>query len=965
MARTAGGWFQRSLASSRNALELIRAGRLGNPYRAPFEIVEQGAHFRLRRYATCNRSDAPIALLVPPLMVTSEVYDIEADCSAVGSLGAAGIQPYVVDFGAPEREEGGMTRTLDDHVLAVAQAIAFLNRTTGREVHLLGYSQGGMFAYQCCAFVRSSGVRSVVTFGSPVDLHKSLPVIHKNAVAALVRVFEPIIERSIKGISGLPGVLTSTAFKVISTKKEIEQRLEFLAKLHDRQALVRREARRRFLGGEGFVAWPGPAFREFVEQFIVHNRMLSGGFVLHGRTVTLADIRCPVLAFIGAHDDMARPPTIRAISKAAPHAEVSFVTVPAGHFGIVVGSSAMKRTWPTVAEWIRYREGQGPKPQALVAPPSNAVLEEEAELGGFDPKVELKLFVDALGDTARAFGERVGEVASAASDAYDALRYQEPRLRRLAEIGPDTIVNPSAALSEAHARDPEGTFFLWRGRAFSYAAADTRVTNVTKGLFAQGVRPNQRVGVLMASRPSFLTMVTALARLGAVAVLAPPSSSPASLRAAFEREEVRFLAADAEHMQLAEAVTNAPVLVLGSGTRSALGARTVDLETVDPEPIKIPSTIPLGRSRAADLAMVLLRPDAAGALRSAPIDNHRWALSALGAAAACTLKPEDTVYSCIPLHHPSGILLGVGSALAGGARFALGEPFDAEQFLAETRRYGATVAFYAGDMLRPLLHREPSAADRSLPLRLVAGSGMSADLVEKLQERFGVRSLEFYASTSQRLVMANVKAQKPGALGQPLPGSAPIAVVKIDVENGALLRDTDGCLVRCDADEPGVLLSMVAPDESAQGVLRDVWRPGDAYRATGDIVRVDRDGDAWLVDHIAGFVRTDDGMVSTRAVEAALYQLPELQRVAAFQLEHEGSVVVAAVVVASQPVPAERLVEALARLSRQEQPHAIYQIDELPLSEGFRPRRELLPELARLGRLALHSLSQTSEPSRR
>ena len=158
---------------------------------------------------------------------------------------------------------------------------------------------------------------------------------------------------------------------------------------------------------------------------------------------------------------------------------------------------------------------------------------------------------------------------------------------------------------------------------------------------------------------------------------------------------------------------------------------------------------------------------------------------------------------------------------------------------------------------------------------------------------------------------------------------------------------------------------MVAPDESAQGVLRDVWRPGDAYRATGDIVRVDRDGDAWLVDHIAGFVRTDDGMVSTRAVEAALYQLPELQRVAAFQLEHEGRVVVAAVVVASQPVPAERLVEALARLSRQEQPHAIYQIDELPLSEGFRPRRELLPELARLGRLVLHSLSQTSEPSRR
>jgi acyl-coenzyme A synthetase/AMP-(fatty) acid ligase len=93
-------------------------------------------------------------------------------------------------------------------------------------------------------------------------------------------------------------------------------------------------------------------------------------------------------------------------------------------------------------------------------------------------------------------------------------------------------------------------------------------------------------------------------------------------------------------------------------------------------------------------------------------------------------------------------------------------------------------------------------------------------------------------------------------------------------------------------------------------------------------------------------------MVSTRAVEAALSQLPELQRVAAFKLEHEGAAVVAAVIVAGHLVPTERLVEAIARLPRAEQPQLIYQIEQLPLTEGFRARRELLPELAPLGRLA-------------
>jgi putative long chain acyl-CoA synthase len=954
--------LKRSLASTRNVLELVRVGRLGNPYRAPFEIVEQGRHFRLRRYATCTKKLGPVALLVPPLMVTSEVYDIEAESSAVSYLGSAGIEPYVVDFGAPEQEEGGMRRTLDDHVLAVVRAIEFLRRTTGRDVHLLGYSQGGMFAYQCCAFLRSTGVRSVITFGSPVDLHKNLPVLHKNAVAAILRVIEPVVERSIEGIEGLPGVLTSTAFKIVSTKKEIEQRLEFLSKLHDRKALARREARRRFLGGEGFVAWPGPAFREFVEQFIVHNRMLSGGFVLDGRTVTLADIECPILAFIGAQDDMARPPTIRAIAKAAPHAEVSFVTVPAGHFGIVVGQGAMRRTWPTVAEWIFHREGMGPAPRAILEP-TRPALDDEPEGAGFDPEVDFRLFVDAISDAVKSVGDRVGEIAGNATDAYDVLRYQEPRLRRLAELTPDAIVNPAQSLSEARARDPGGTFFLWRGRAFSYEQADARVAAVTKGLFGVGVRPNQRVAVLMGSRPSFLSVVTALSRLGAVPVLAPPGTDSAVLGSALSQEDVAFVATDPENAVRALELATVPVLVLGAGPRPAPGPRWIDLEPIDPETIDIPSTVPLGRSRARDLAMVFLRPTAGGGLRRAPVDNHRWALSAYGAAAACTLKPDDTVYSCLPLHHPSGLLLGVGSALAGGARFALGEGFEPTRFLSEVRRYGATVAFYAGDMLRPLLFEPPGPGDRSLPLRLVAGSGMRRDLAEKLRDRFQLRSLEFYAATSQPLVLANVRAEKLGALGKPLVGSAGVAVVKVDVESGKLLLDTEGRLVRCETDEPGVLISELAGDSSSgDGLLRNAFRPGDLYQATGDVVRTDADGDLWLVDSTAGFVRTVGGMVSLRAVEDAFFALPEVSAAAAYPVDGAIGAVVHVALVSPGELASDRVADIVRSLAPRERPDSVRQVDSVPLTEGYRPRRDALA--ANVGR-ELYSLSQTSEPSRR
>ena len=90
---------RRLRASARNALELARLGRLGAEAQAtPFEIVDAGPHHRLRRYAGAG---APVLLLVPPLMLTADVYDIAPDVSAVASLAARGVSPWVIDFGAP------------------------------------------------------------------------------------------------------------------------------------------------------------------------------------------------------------------------------------------------------------------------------------------------------------------------------------------------------------------------------------------------------------------------------------------------------------------------------------------------------------------------------------------------------------------------------------------------------------------------------------------------------------------------------------------------------------------------------------------------------------------------------------------------------------------------------------------------------------------------------------------------
>ena len=895
-------------------------------------MVDRADHHRLRRYDTAGNTRGPVALLIPPLMVTSEIYDVAPDVSAVSALASRGIIPYVVDFGAPEREEGGLTRTLDDHIRAVLRAVERVHALEGRPMHLLGYSQGGMFAYQVAAYLRSAKIRSLITFGSPVDIHRNLPALRSDVTGALVELLEPALRRAFSQIEALPGVITSTGFKIVSGRKEIQQRVEFLKLLHDRGALERREARRRFLGGEGFVAWPGPAFRAFVEDFIVHNRMLSGGFVIDGRSVTLADITCPILAFVGTTDEIARPPTIRAIVDAAPEAEVTFCPVRAGHFGLVVGSRAMTTTWPTVAEWMHFREGSGPKPGFMAA---KEMAEPDEFEGDFD--VELELLFGAIGRSAKNAWKRMGDVAASASDTLDAVRYQEPRLRRLLTMSGSTRVSPSRALADTAARTPEATFFLWRDRAFTYRDADTRVTNVARGLDQSGVRQGDTVLVVMGSRPSFLIMVTALTRLGAVPAIAPPDADGRALSRAAEELKVRYVASDPEHGPRVHASLARPVFVLGGGGASReLPEGLLDLEALEPRPL--PDAVNVDPGVAKELAMILLRPGD-GMLRAAPVTHHRWALSAYGAAAACTLKPSDTVHCAVPLHHPTGILASVGAALVGGARLALGDRFDTRTFLSDLRRVGATVVFYAGEMLRPLLALPPGRGDRSLPVRVFAGSGMRPELAARLEERFGVGTMEFYASTSRRVIFANASGAKPGALGRPLPGSAKVEIVRCDWKARTPHRDELGRLELASPNEPGLLVVRLdADDVTDRGLLLGAFVEGDRWGLTGDVLSFDDDGDYRFIDSLSAFVETPQGPVSLRAVEDALYTLPGVEMAAAYA---EGSRIVGVIVTGERPTQG-RCDEAFEPLPPHGRPAAVKVVAKIPMTEGYRPDRARL-----------------------
>src|SRR5687768_16701393 len=91
-------------AAAQNALEVARFGGLETGEEAsPYDVVAHEPVYRLRHYFPDAESGPPV-LLVPPLMLTADVYDVSPSASGVALLRENGADPWVVDFGSPERE---------------------------------------------------------------------------------------------------------------------------------------------------------------------------------------------------------------------------------------------------------------------------------------------------------------------------------------------------------------------------------------------------------------------------------------------------------------------------------------------------------------------------------------------------------------------------------------------------------------------------------------------------------------------------------------------------------------------------------------------------------------------------------------------------------------------------------------------------------------------------------------------
>ena len=187
--------------------------------------------------------------------------------------------------------------------------------------------------------------------------------------------------------------------------------------------------------------------------------------------------------------------------------------------------------------------------------------------------------------------------------------------------------------------------------------------------------------------------------------------------------------------------------------------------------------------------------------------------------------------------------------------------------------------------------------DKKHNLRLAIGNGMRPDVWQKFRDRFGIETIvEFYGATESPVGLWAVSRNDltAGCVGHngrlaKLLMSFRIAIVEVNWDTEEPLRDpTNNNFCRRVKDgQPGEVLCAISEKSKFHGyygnkqasdskILFDVFKKGDAYFRSGDVMRWDSEGRWYFVDRIGDTFRWKSENVSTGEVAEAFGSIPQV-----------------------------------------------------------------------------------------
>ena len=425
--------------------------------------------------------------------------------------------------------------------------------------------------------------------------------------------------------------------------------------------------------------------------------------------------------------------------------------------------------------------------------------------------------------------------------------------------------------------------------ALSYRDLSFRCNQYARWGLAQGLKRGDAVCLMMPNCAEYMAVWLGLSRIGAVAALINTNLAGDALAHSINIVAPQALIVGADLAPRVWAVR----AQLRPGLSSWVhGPCALDIPALSVEIARF-SGEELTDSQCAappidSTALYIYTSGTTGLPKAAKVSHYRVMQWSHWFAGLLDTGPSDRMFNCLPLYHSVGGVVATGATLVSGGAVVIRARFSASDFWRDVRDERCTLFQYIGELCRYLVNAPHRDIEIEHSLRIACGNGLRPEVWEPFQSRFKIpQILEYYASTEGNFSLYNCEGRV-GAIGKIpsfLAHRLPVALLRFDVDSGEPKRNEAGFCERCAPNEVGEAVGLIPEagkelagrfegyadaEASARKVLRNVFKDGDRWYRTGDLMRRDESGFYYFVDRVGETYRWKGENVSTAEVLTAL-----------------------------------------------------------------------------------------------
>jgi long-chain acyl-CoA synthetase len=323
------------------------------------------------------------------------------------------------------------------------------------------------------------------------------------------------------------------------------------------------------------------------------------------------------------------------------------------------------------------------------------------------------------------------------------------------------MTNVSVFLAESAEVDPDAVALRCGVESATYSELANDAARLADCLIDGGVRPGDRVAIMLPNGPALVVVLYGVWYAGGVAVPMSPSQSPRAVEYVLTISgSTVLLFASRRAAATAVATMTAGTQPIGVGKHGI--SRLIAGFRGRAEPV----------SRAADDTAVILHTTATSLVPRGAELSHADLVSSQTVIARkpLNLGPADVVMGCLPLWDGFGMICALLGTMFAAATLVLLPRFNAQTALKMIAAQHVTVFEGEPDMYPAML----GAADRyeldftSLRVCMSAGAPLPVDVLRRFEDRFGCIVLEGYELMNKRMMcfrhpelVIDAKAERP------------------------------------------------------------------------------------------------------------------------------------------------------------------------------------------------------------